>query len=70
MLTASGAILIAKNYSPGIVLPAIGVASVMVGVLFGAQVFSAAAGRRTRRAPAGAARLSACAAICRLPRRR
>jgi uncharacterized protein len=38
VLVASGTTLIAKNYTPGIVLPAIGVASIMVGVLFGAQV--------------------------------
>lgn len=54
VLLASGGTLIAKNYTPGIVLPAIGVASVMVGALFAAQIFS-----RTRakgpRTPAGAA---------------
>jgi uncharacterized membrane protein YfcA len=52
VLIASGAILIAKNYTPEIVLPAIGIASVMVGALFGAQVIS----RRSkgRRTPAGA----------------
>jgi uncharacterized membrane protein YfcA len=40
VLVASGTTLIVKNYSPGIVLPAIGVTSVMVGLLFGAQMFS------------------------------
>ena len=54
VLCASGTTLIAKNYEPGIVLPAIGVASVMVGLLFGAQAFSR---RRVKggRAAAGAA---------------
>ena len=57
VLIASGTTLILKDYEPGIVLPAIGVASVMVGVLFGAQAFS----RRTlqgRGSPAGAADLT------------
>ena len=52
VLIASGTTLIAKNYEPGIVLPAIGVASVMVGVLFGAQAFSRS---RAKAHPAGAA---------------
>jgi uncharacterized membrane protein YfcA len=53
VLMASGTTLILKNYEPGIVLPAIGVASVMVGLLFAAQAFSR--GRTRGRAPAGAA---------------
>jgi uncharacterized membrane protein YfcA len=57
VLIASGTTLIAKNYTPEIVLPAIGVASVMVAVLFGAQAFSRnrSRGRGGDRAPAGAA---------------
>ena len=51
----SGTTLIAKNYEPGIVLPAIGVASVMVGLLFGAQAFS------RRRVKGGRAAASAAA---------
>jgi uncharacterized membrane protein YfcA len=38
VLMASGTTLIVKNYTPGIVLPAIGVATVMMGVLLAAQV--------------------------------
>ena len=53
VLIASGTTLIAKNYEPGIVLPAIGVASIMVGLLFGAQAFSRS--RASGRTPAGAA---------------
>ncbi|HET7454902.1 MAG TPA: sulfite exporter TauE/SafE family protein [Solirubrobacterales bacterium] len=53
VLMASGTTLILKNYEPGIVLPAIGVATVMVGLLFAAQAFSRS---RTRgRTAAGAA---------------
>jgi uncharacterized membrane protein YfcA len=52
VLMASGTTLIVKNYTPGIVLPAIGVASVMVGVLFGAQTLSRT---RTRKTPPRAA---------------
>src|SRR4051794_32145408 len=40
VLIASGTTLIAKNYTAEIVFPAIGVASVMMGVLFGAQLIS------------------------------
>jgi uncharacterized protein len=54
VLIASGTTLILKNYEPGIVLPAIGVASVMVGVLFGAQAFSRRSSKG-RGSPAGAA---------------
>jgi uncharacterized membrane protein YfcA len=53
VLMASGTTLIVKNYEPGIVLPAIGVATLMVGLLFAAQVFSR--GRANGRAAAGAA---------------
>jgi uncharacterized protein len=52
VLIASGTTLVAKNYEPGIVLPAIGVASIMVGVLFGAQAVSRARSKGGRR-PAG-----------------
>jgi uncharacterized protein len=58
VLVASGATLISKNGSPEVVLPAIGVASVMMGLLFGAQTIArsrARNGRRDdRRAAAGA----------------
>jgi uncharacterized protein len=37
VLIASGVILIAKNWSPEIVLPTVAVASVLIGVLFAAQ---------------------------------
>jgi len=54
VLIASGTTLIVKEGSPGVVLPAIGVASVMIGVLFAAQAISR--GRSTRdRQPARAA---------------
>src|SRR5688500_15778535 len=53
VLIASGTALVLKNYGPGIVLPAIGVASIMVGLLFGAQVFSR--GRARGRTPAATA---------------
>jgi uncharacterized membrane protein YfcA len=52
VLIASGTILITKNYTPEIVIPAIGVATVMMGVLFGAQLISRG---RTRGAAAPAA---------------
>jgi uncharacterized membrane protein YfcA len=53
VLVASGTTLIVKNYSPGIVLPAIGVTSIMVGLLFGAQMFSRSrASKPTPPAPA------------------
>ena len=50
VLMASGTTLIVKNYDAGIVIPAIGIASIMVGGLFAAQIFT---GRGTggRRAP-------------------
>jgi uncharacterized membrane protein YfcA len=54
VLIASGTTLIAKNYTPGIVLPAIGVASLMVGLLFGAQAFSRNRARSGRAASAAA----------------
>jgi uncharacterized membrane protein YfcA len=53
VLMASGTILIIKNYEPGIVIPAIGVATVLVGLLYAAQAFSR--GRANGRAAAGAA---------------
>jgi uncharacterized membrane protein YfcA len=54
VLIASGTTLIAKNYSAEIVFPAIGVASLMMGVLFGAQLISRsrAKGGRSAAAPA------------------
>ena len=55
VLMASGTTLILKNYDAGIVFPAIGIASIMVGALFAAQIFTgrgpAAAGTAK---PAGA----------------
>jgi uncharacterized protein len=52
VLIASGLTLISKEGDPSVVLPAIGIAAVMMGVLFGAQVIST---RRSRGDPAGAA---------------
>jgi hypothetical protein len=52
VLIASGTTLIVKNYSAEIVFPAIGVATVMMGLLFGAQLISR---RGARDAPAPAA---------------
>src|SRR5215213_11591421 len=54
VLCASGTTLIAKNYSPEIVIPAIGVATIMVGLLFGAQAFSRGRARSRARAVAAA----------------
>ena len=54
VLIASGTTLVLKNYEPGIVFPAIGVAAIMVGLLFGAQAFSRGRSKGPR-APAGAA---------------
>ena len=48
VLIASGTTLISKEGSPGVVIPAIGVATVMIGVLFAAQAISR--GRAKRRA--------------------
>lgn len=57
VLIASGTLLITKNWAPEIVIPAVGVASLMVGALFAAQYFSGNRGRDARKAsaPAGAA---------------
>jgi uncharacterized membrane protein YfcA len=52
VLCASGTTLIAKNYTPEIVLPAIGIASVMVGALFAAQAISRSRSRNARTPPA------------------
>jgi uncharacterized membrane protein YfcA len=52
VLIASGVTLISKEGDPSVVLPAIGIAAVMMGVLFGAQAIST---RRSRGDPAGAA---------------
>ena len=52
VLIASGVTLISKEGDPSVVLPAIGIAAVMMGVLFGAQAIST---RRNRGDPAGAA---------------
>ena len=53
VLIASGTTLVAKNYSAEIVLPAIGIATIMVGFLFGAQMISRNRGSKgTRTAPA------------------
>jgi uncharacterized protein len=51
VLIASGVTLITKEGDPTVVLPAVGIAAVMVTVLFGAQAISA---RRSRGDPAGA----------------
>jgi uncharacterized protein len=51
VLIASGVTLITKEGDPAVVLPAIGIAAVMISVLFGAQAISA---RRSRGDPAGA----------------
>ena len=51
VLIASGTTLIAKNYTPGIVLPAIGIASIMVGALFAAQAISRSRSRNARTPP-------------------
>ena len=59
VLIASGITLIAKDGDPGVVIPAIGVASIMVGALFGAQAFARRVKpRRTARAPASPGGLS------------
>jgi uncharacterized protein len=53
VLIASGVTLISKEGSAGVVIPAIAVASVMIGALFAAQAFTR--GRaKSKRAPAGA----------------
>jgi uncharacterized protein len=55
VLIASGTTLITKNGSPEVVLPAIGVASLMMGLLFAAQMIArsrARGGRRTAAEPA------------------
>jgi uncharacterized membrane protein YfcA len=52
VLIASGITLISKEGDPSVVLPAIGIAAVMMGVLFWAQAIST---RRSRGDPAGAA---------------
>jgi uncharacterized protein len=55
VLIASGTTLITKNGSPEVVLPAIGVASLMMGLLFAAQMIArsrARGGRRTTAEPA------------------
>jgi uncharacterized protein len=54
VLIASGTTLIIKEGSPDVVIPAIGVASVMVGVLFGAQALSRGGSKRDAGAAAGA----------------
>ena len=51
VLIASGVTLITKEGDPTVVLPAVGIAAVMITVLFGAQAISA---RRSRGDPAGA----------------
>ena len=54
VLIASGTTLILKNYEPGIVLPAIGVASVMVGACSAPRRSRAAASKGGRRPARGA----------------
>jgi uncharacterized membrane protein YfcA len=52
VLIASGITLVSKEGDPSVVLPAIGIAAVMIGVLFGAQAVSS---RRRRADPVSAA---------------
>ena len=52
VLIASGTTLVAKNYSAEIVLPAIGIATIMVGFLFGAQMVSRSRASKNSRAAA------------------
>jgi uncharacterized protein len=53
VLIASGVTLISKEGDPSVVVPAIGIAAVMIGALFAAQAISVS--RRRRTDPAGAA---------------
>jgi uncharacterized protein len=53
VLIASGVTLISKEGDPSVVIPAIGIAAVMISVLFGAQAVTHS--RRKRAGPAGAA---------------
>jgi uncharacterized protein len=55
VLIASGTTLITKEGSSGVVIPAIAVATVMIGVLFAAQAISRGRAKGRRGAPAGAA---------------
>jgi len=55
VLIASGTTLISKNGEPGVVIPAIAIASVMVGFLFAAQMISRGRAKRGRAAAATAA---------------
>ena len=52
VLCASGVTLIIKNGTAGVVIPAIGVASLMVGALFAAQLIANRRGSRRGGAPA------------------
>jgi uncharacterized protein len=54
VLIASGVTLISKEGDPAVVLPAIGIAAVMIGVLFAAQAISVSRRRRTDPAEAAA----------------
>jgi uncharacterized membrane protein YfcA len=54
VLIASGGMLVAKEGSPEVVVPAIGVATVMIGALFAGQAFSRGRAKRRADAPAGA----------------
>jgi len=55
VLIASGTTLISKNGDPGVVIPAIAIASVMVGFLFAAQMVSRGRAKRGRAAAVTAA---------------
>jgi uncharacterized protein len=55
VLIASGTTLISKNGDPGVVIPAIAIASVMVGFLFAAQMISRGRAKRGRAAAVTAA---------------
>jgi uncharacterized membrane protein YfcA len=54
VLVASGTTLVLKEGSPEVVVPAMGVAAVIVGALFSAQAISQSRLRRARGSPAGA----------------
>ncbi|MQA74551.1 MAG: TSUP family transporter [Solirubrobacterales bacterium] len=55
VLLVSGVTLISKNGNAEVVLPAIGVTSVMMGLLFGAQLIARSRARNGRRSGAGTA---------------
>jgi uncharacterized protein len=58
VLVASGTALIAKEGDPSVVLPAVGIAAVMMGALYAAQVISHYREKDDDQAEPGAARAS------------